>query len=174
MKDMKEDFLKEEVWVLAFSAAFQRANVYGNNVTSKDKQDFKTMMRGFIEAVVVYKVQSSESLIDEEHLELLHQVIDYSSNFENTLANGTLNLGVAQKLVNLILKYYWCLGLIKEPPHFPIDRIIQRHIDSSSRINWTEMTKDEEYLQVINAVRDQALAKGETLAQWELRNFERR
>lgn len=36
------------------------------------------------------------------------------------------------------------------------------------------MTKDEEYLQVIKAVRDQALAKGETLAQWELKNFERR
>lgn len=174
MKDLKEEFLKEEVWILAYGGAFQRANVYKNDVNEESRKAFKIMLRSFIEEVIIPQYQLPINYSDQEHLEFIHQVMDYSKSFKEILNNGQLNLGVAQKLLNLILKYYWTLDIILEPPHFPIDRIIQQHIDSSYRITWTQMTKDEEYLQVINAVRDQVLGKDETLATWELTNFNRR
>jgi hypothetical protein len=174
MKDLKKDFLKEEVWVLAYGGAFQRANVYKAGARDLDKKHFKIKLRGYIEAVLIYKLQSSDRLKDQEHLLLIRKIVTYSEHFKEILKNGSLNLGVSQKLVNLIFKYYWCLGLVKEPPHFPVDSIIQKHIPFNLRVTWTQMTKDEEYLQVINAVRDQVLGNDETLAQWELKSFNRR
>lgn len=174
MKDLKEEFLREEVWVLAFSAAFQRANVYKTGVSDESRKGFKFMLRGFIEEVIIPQYQLPIKYSDQDHLEFIHQVMEYSKSFKEVLNNGQLNLGVSQKLLNLILKYYWTLDIILEPLHFPIDRIIQQHIDSSYRVTWTQMTKDEEYLQVINAVRDQVLGKDESLATWELKSFDRR
>lgn len=55
---------------------------------------------------------------------------------------------------NLYLKYQWCLGNIHEPPHFPIDRIIQKKLKPKPIINWTEMNTAEAYMEIIRAVSD--------------------
>lgn len=41
------------------------------------------------------------------------------------MRGGQFSFGVAQKLFNLALKFYWSLGLIAEPPHCPIDLLVQ-------------------------------------------------
>ena len=47
----------------------------------------------------------------------------YSKKFSR---NGiSFKIGHSQKLLNLMLKYYWCLEWLKyTPPHCPIDRMI--------------------------------------------------
>ena len=105
MKDLKAGFLQEEVWVLAFGGAFQRANVYKNDVNEESRKAFKIMLRNFIEEVIIPQYQLPILYKDQEHLEFIHQVMDYSKNFKEILNNGQLHLGVAQKLLNLILKY---------------------------------------------------------------------
>jgi hypothetical protein len=70
-----------------------------------------------------------------------------------------LNRGIAQKLLNLYLKYLWCVGYIVEPPHCPIDRIIIGKTSFRDRLNWTEMG-EAEYREVIGEMTSLARSKG--------------
>ncbi len=83
-------------------------------------------------------------------------------------------IGHAQKTLNLVLKYRWCLGLVPEPPHCPIDRIVLSKTTLANKLNWTEMDRIEEYDEAIRAVRVCAQATGQSIARWELATFERR
>jgi len=47
-KKCKDIFLNNEVWVLTFGVAFQRANVYKPNVENAKKKLFKYELRVFI------------------------------------------------------------------------------------------------------------------------------
>ena len=83
-----------------------------------------------------------------------------------------MNFGVSQKILNLLLKYKWCIDDYPEPPHFPLDRRIQEILNLNPIISWTQITTSEEYMKIINKVR--ALKNDKTLAQFELEKFERR
>ena len=87
-------------------------------------------------------------------------------------------------MLNLYLKYQWCLGNIKEPPHFPVDRIIQQKLNGWARakgipqlelMHWTRFTDEKHYLEVINLARSIAKldssSKMLTPAQLELELF---
>lgn len=81
-------------------------------------------------------------------------------------------MGVAQKLVNVHLKYLWTAGFCPEPPHCPIDGII-RDI-AGIDYTWTQSDSIEEYKVAIAKLKTLAEEKGFTLAQWELKVFRRR
>ena len=100
-------------------------------------------------------------------------------DFANKIDSGLLGehgykFGVAQKVLNLALKYYWCLGHIIEPPHCPVDRIIIDKTIYRGKINWTQILTEEEYLKVISAIKSLAEQQKFTIAQWELYNYVRR
>ncbi len=78
---------------------------------------------------------------------------------------------MAQKLLNLYLKYLWCMGHVAEPPHCPVDRIILAETTLRDRLNWTKITTREQYMSAINALRQVATAQGQSLAVWELLNY---
>jgi hypothetical protein len=83
-------------------------------------------------------------------------------------------IGIAQKFLNLLLKYLWALDLITEPPHCPVDRVV---IDLSSEhivLNWTEMTTVDEYMSAIAAFKRDAAKCNLSLAHWELLHYTRR
>lgn len=83
-------------------------------------------------------------------------------------------MGVSQKLLNLLLKYHWCLGEIAMPPHCPLDRIIQQKgLKSKNLVNWTTMNDIDEYLHIMHKIRQAADAKGQSIAEWELEVFQR-
>lgn len=109
---------------------------------------------------------------DEQHNACLDSIADNSKCHEPILLNGKINIGTAQKLLNLVLKYYWCSCWIEEPPHFPVDRIIQKSLPVKSRRTWTKIYSIEDYMTVIDAARNQ-LKDDETSAMWELVNFRR-
>lgn len=167
----KQTFLHYEIWILSFGGAFQRSGVY-SNATEIERNEFRKKLRDYIENNLLTQYKNAVS--EEQHISNLLNIIEYSSNFKDILNNGKLNLGISQKLLNLVLKYLWCLGDIATPSHFPVDRIIQEKIKNKPLINWTGLTKVEEYLKIIRLA--EALAKKEnmSLAQWELENFSRR
>ena len=165
----QEDYLKDEVWVLSLSASFQHNGIYEKSVKDRDKQIFKNELKNYIQNTILplYK----KKVVEDEHIKNLKLIIDSSKEYGSILKHGQLSIGAVQKLLNLMLKYYWCLSLIPEPPHFPIDRIIQKKLPPDSRKNWTEMSF-EDYSSIIKAAKNN-LKDGETLAQWELQNYQR-
>ncbi|MGB0879665.1 MAG: hypothetical protein ACPGTO_03780 [Polaribacter sp.] len=170
---MKNSFIQNEIWILTFNGAFQRANIYKNKkVTEIERKDFKTKLRNHIENVILPFYSSKVN--EKGHIESINQLSDFSKNFKSILNNGRLNFGVSQKLLNLFLKYQWTLNKIETPPHFPVDRIIQEKARIRPIISWTKITDLEKYLGIINAIRKIADKNNLTLAEFELELFNRR
>lgn len=171
---MKKRFLHNEVWTLTFGAAFQRANIYRNNPNAALKGNLKTDLRAFVENELLPQYVSSPPN-DEVHIKNIYRLCEHSSKHSRILTNGKLNFGVGQKLLNLFLKYKWCLNEIEEPPHFPVDRRIQENINYQPIVAWTRFKDEKEYLKIIAFVKENMKEKGYTsLADFELDHFERR
>lgn len=186
LKESQHSFIQNEIWMLTFGGAFQRANIYKKTASEVQKGYFKTLTRGFIENVLLesYKIGK---ISDEQHVENIKNISEYSSNFSEIFQGGKINFGISQKLLNLYLKYMWSLGNIEEPPHFPIDRIIQGKLIGHTRQlgikpialkPWTQFNDEKHYLEVINSARDliinsESFAR-HSLAELELLLFDRR
>ena len=126
---------------------------------TQEKNLFRERITEFLSLKVIplYKNHISE----EEHYKNIDALIDYAEEIKGALlACGGYKYGVAQKLLNLALKYYWCLGLIAEPPHCPIDRIVVSETKFKNLINWTRITKKSDYEAVIEEVKRDADALG--------------
>lgn len=169
---MKENFLNNEFWILTFGAAFQRANVYKENISESDKKLFKTKTREFIENTLVLAYY--ENLIsDEIHIENICKLSLFTEQFESILQNGKLNFGVSQKMFNLYLKYLWCYNKISEPPHFPVDRRIQENIGFKPIVSWTRFENSLDYMKIIDFTRN-INNEFPTIAEFELKYFDRK
>jgi hypothetical protein len=124
--------------------------------------------------LTVIEEKYSKGNIDEaEHVAFIAEIAkELSKQLARYLHNGRFRVGVAQKLVNVHLKYLWTAGFCPEPPHCPIDGRIR----DAAGINylWTKSDSIEEYEQAISELRAISKAKDLTLAQWELETFRRR
>jgi len=169
---MKEKFLNNEFWTLTFGAAFQRANVYNDNVSDSDKSLFKTKTREYIENTLLSHYLNN-LVSDELHIDNINKLSVFTEQFHNILQNGKLNFGVSQKMLNLYLKYLWCHNKIIEPPHFPVDRRIQENIGFKPVVSWTKFEDSIDYMRIINFVREKN-NHYPTIAEYELDHFERR
>lgn len=167
---MKEKFLNNEFWTLTFGAAFQRANVYKDNVSDSKKGEFKTKTRAYIEMSLLSHYTNTVS--DEMHIENIYALSEFTKQFQNILQKGKLNFGVSQKMLNLYLKYLWCQNKIGEPPHFPVDRRIQVNIDYKPVVSWTKFEDAKDYLKIIEHARKRNV-EFQTIAEFELKYFER-
>ena len=167
----KQNFLIEEIWMLTFAGAFQHSGIYKANTKEKARTHFRNMLKGYIEQIVLKEYKQPVS--DEEHIENIVSISNYTASFKEIL-KARINIGISQKLLNLALKYYWCLGLLPEPPHFPVDRIIQQKIYKQPLVNWTQLDTIDMYMHIINDARVLAKQNNLSLAQWELENFVRR
>ncbi|MCL7752448.1 hypothetical protein [Polaribacter sp. Z022] len=169
--EKKKAFLVEEIWLLTFGGAFQHSGIYKTNTKEKDRTNFRNMLQAYIEQTILK--QYKQLVSDEEHIENIMNISSYTSSFKKIL-KAPINIGISQKLLNLVLKYYWCLEILPEPPHFPVDRIIQQKIYKQPLVNWTQLNDIDTYIQIINDARDLAKKQSLSLAQWELENFNRR
>ena len=156
---MKKQFLNNELWTLTVGAAFQRSYLYKKNVSDNEKRDFKDNTRKFIDSKILPHYKSGE-ITEAQHLKNIHELSSFTKKFSSIFQNGKMNFGVSQKMLNLHLKYQWCKGDIKEPPHFPVDRIIQEELNKVARKNklktkkiepWTQFEDEEKYMETINS-----------------------
>lgn len=149
---MKIQFIHSELWILTIGGAFQRANIYNSEtISEKVKKDFRNQLFGFVNDIVP---NYRKNIGDNTHISNILEISRYSENeFSTILNNNRLNFGVSQKLLNLYLKYLWCLDEIGTPPHFPVDRIIQSKLKVPTLYAWTQITDEKPYLEIINYAR---------------------
>lgn len=169
---MKIKYLKNEIWSLTFGGAFQRAKVYKDNASDIDKQEFKIKTREFIEAKLLPQY-NKKKITDTIHIKNISAFSDFTKKYSKILNGGKLNFGVSQKIFNLQLKYLWCLDEINEPPHFPVDRVIQERLKISPVTSWTKFKNHKDYMNIITQARTQ-IGEYKSIAELELNLFERR
>lgn len=174
--DRKTEYIVSELWILAWNASVQRAALYKRGVR-ESKNDainiFRNQLINFIKTKLL--PQYSIKVGEPQHCRNIQELVDYANKIDNgLLGENGYKYGVAQKVLNLSLKYYWCLGQIQEPPHCPIDRIVIDKTPYRGMINWTKILTEKEYLKIISTVRSLAEQQKYSIAQWELINYERR
>ena len=171
---MKNKFIDAEFWSLTTGGAFQRANVYRKDLPDKGlenkKKEFKSRLREIVAEITTQYVNGN--IDDEQHIENIRKII--KDSVSDILNDGKLKFGVAQKLLNLHLKYEWCRDKIPEPPHCPVDRVVLTEYDKMHVSSWTKMDSEEEYRTHINHLRTKFHTPVRSLAMWELEMFSRR
>ncbi|MGK0386676.1 MAG: hypothetical protein ACI849_001294 [Patiriisocius sp.] len=175
---MKEDFINKEIWMLTFGASFQRAYAYVESASEDIKVIFKSNTTVVVENMLAqYK---TGEVSDEQHITNIKELSNSTKQYSEIFNGGQINFGIAQKMLNLYLKYQWCLGNIAEPPHFPVDRIIQQKLNEQAKsqglsklelLPWTQFKDERHYSKVINHARSLKIVSP---AQLELKLFKRR
>ncbi len=173
--DAKSDYIVRELWILAWGASVQRAKLYKEGVESNSAAvaDFRKKIIAYLSSHVIPQYCKTD-IAEEQHYANIEGFIAYANSIDSqVLGQLGYKYGVAQKLLNLSLKYQWCLGLISEPPHCPVDRIVINETKYKDKINWTQITERSEYEKVIEDIRRLAKPDGLSPAMWELMIFNR-
>jgi len=150
--------------------ATRGAKVYVASVLEKEKNQFKSFLR---QNLISYsKEYQAGSVSEEKHLKNIKKFADESSaKFQRILVGGRLRIGIAQKLLNLYLKYLWCLEKIEKPPHCPFDNVVKSKIGRQARHipSWTKIDTIEDYKELAEVAQKQTGMLN--LAEWELNLF---
>lgn len=169
----KKRFLCNELGLLSLKAALSTrdgdAPVYAKGIKYHQRKKEKKVLRGVIDKLEQKYLKGG--VTEEEHVKFIQNTADeVSKEIGNKLHNSRFRVGIAQKLINLHLKYLWATGYIEEPPHCPIDGIIR---DKAKIIyDWTTSDSIDEYKSAIKELRK--VAGTRSLAVWELEEFRRR
>lgn len=175
MTNEKRRFLSYELGILSFKAALSTRDgqypVYGKEVRTWQRTRVKSALRDCL--VKIEEKYSGGVVTESNHIAFIEEVAEgVSTELSMYLHNGRFRVGVAQKLVNVHLKYLWTAGFCPEPPHCPIDGII-RDVAGIS-YSWTRSDSIKEYEKAIQNLKSISAAKKLSLAQWELQTFRRR
>jgi hypothetical protein len=172
-EDKKREFLRYELGLLSLNAALATRNhqvpVYSSKTKSNQRKEVKESLRKILEDVATF--YSNGSVKEIEHLAFIQKVADdISIEHGDKLHNCRFRIGIAQKLINLHLKYLWVSEFIKEPCHCPIDGVIRDRAGLS--YNWISNDSIEDYKKAIAKLKEKA---GDvSLSVWELYNFQRK
>lgn len=164
---MKEAFLNKATLSDSFISSVQRARIYVPNLNDTQKRPFKN---GFKERLACLEAMYREPVDCDSHISCIREFSnELSRDYGGVLVGSRLRIGIAQKGVNLCLKYLWCLDRIPEPPHCPVDAIVLRAIHS--RQKWTQVDSTDDYREII--AECQRVAQNRSLSQWELELWNR-
>lgn len=160
---------KNKAWAESWKAAVARNKTYKDGLLFKDRKEMslaaQSLCNGFIK-------DYWEEVSEEKHLANISSISQImTERFGHNIEGGLMRIGTTQKFFNLYLKHLWCMGKIKNPPHCPLDRIVQGSagIPDYRRINWTTIDTIEEYLKAIESLKAGIEGKtAKTLAEWEL------
>ncbi len=168
MDSNQEQFLRDEIFSLTLMGTVQRAHVFADDSTEKTRKPFQGALRSELEGVAK---EYREPVCEERHVQnILTLSSRLSSDHAEILQNGCFRVRLAQKALNLYLKYLWCLGVIPEPPHCPFDSlVIARLRGYHGPASWVILETEAEYRALIQAAK--ATAQGESLATWELKLY---
>lgn len=165
---VKKEFIRQTALSNSLISSFQRGNVY----VSKEMKD---TTRAPLRDALVQRLRQMEdayatAVSETQHCEnIVSLANDLSSEqLQPILKNGRFRIGVAQKALNLYLKFLWCQSWIPEPPHCPVDDIVLTEIKNNT--NWTDFDDIDTYTQIISAIRKhiETTGKQQSLSEWEL------
>jgi hypothetical protein len=167
MNEDMDSFIDEETLRLSIEGAFQRANIYKDNVADDKKLESRYKLKERLKKISLY--YKDKLVTEEQHISHLENLMgEMTAEFKDILSGNEFRAGIAQKALNLYLKYLWCFGKITEPPHCPFDSRILSEIDRND-IKWTEMKGIDKYKSVVESAKQ--FAGEEPLAEWELRKY---
>lgn len=188
MKDHKKEFLENEAWMLSVGAAFQHISVYSKEKETKGRKELREKLKVLVQKIV--HEEYGRLVSERQHLDNIERIKTESSTWKEKELSFKFSIGVAQKLLNLYLKYLWCLDLLKEndPPHFPVDSIIIKELSKEGKTiqmkplalgkPWSQFENKDIYLEVINyakALKEKhPTLKNKSLAAIELELYKRR
>lgn len=169
--DASRQFLSNEFWILSWGGSVQRALRYRNGAGGTDRSQFRKKIIDYCETELLPEYRST--VTESRHRTNIASLCRYAVAInEQSGVVEHYNIGIAQKLLNLQLKYLWTSGLIVRPTHCPVDRIVLSKTSLRGSCNWTEMETLETYDTVIAAIKE--VAGDQHIADWELINFNRR
>ena len=162
--------LRDTFHAIALAAAFQHGKVYSKRVTADDRARFQNGVREALEAL---EPQYSSPVSHARHVAVIEEFASsLSVRHGGVLRKGRMRIGVAQKAVNVYLKFAWLAGWIPAPPHCPFDaRIIALLPHGLRSLKWTALDDIGKYEQLVEAAR--SLAGSRSLAAWELFEYNR-
>jgi hypothetical protein len=164
MDTPKERFLIDAFLGMSSRDALGRSKTYSKSVSENDKKRFQNALRETLK--MIWKVYVSP-VNEEEHLSNIKKLSDdLSSGFYHCLRSGRFRIGIAQKALNIFLKYLWCAKRIPEPPHCPFDSIIIGFLPECSDLKWTSIDNMDAYKRLVKVAKK--VAKGKSLPEWEL------
>lgn len=169
----KKRFLCYELGLLSLKAALSTrdadAPVYAKGIKFHKRVKERKILRCIIENLEQTYVNGG--ITEDLHIKFIEKTADnISEELGDKLYNSRFRIGVAQKLINLHLKYLWAIGYIEEPPHCPIDGIIRDN--ANIKYDWTTNDSIEDYMKAIEDLKK--VANGKSLSLWELEMFRRR
>ena len=171
--DQKSEFIVSELWILAWRASVQRANLYKKDIDKSITDKFRKKIINYLSSDIMREYK--DGVTEDRHYINIEKLIKFGNeNNHGILSLAGYKYGVAQKLLNLVLKYHWCLSLIKEPPHCPVDRLVIDKTKFKGKINWTHITQRSEYQKVIEEIKCIAQKGNLSIPFWELKEFSRR
>ena len=173
---MKDKFITDEIYTLSWSAAVGRSRTYSQNISESERKEIKNFVKIFIDNNIIFSYQNVVN--DDTHKQNIINLSNGVSNkFSKILYNSRFRIGTSQKVLNLYLKYLWCMDKIQTPPHCPIDKIIldilaKKSSDKNQRrifnISWTKLDDIDKYFKIIQEART---IVGDDLSTWELKDW---
>ena len=178
----KCEFIENELISSSIEDAFQvrreNARVYAHGVAEQDnrRKDLKSELAALLRRI---GTQYVNTVIPNKHNQNIKKIADdLRTQFgnQNLLHNNRFRIGIAQKALNLYLKYLWCLGRIATPPHCPFDNGIIAKLpltdDQKQRLKWTTLDSLADYQQLVNAAMQKIEQTGHrSLSDWELEEW---
>lgn len=171
----KWEFVEDQLLTNSMHGALQRANVYADPTTYTDQN--RTVLRTNLAGLLRdFAKQYSRTVTGDKHKENIGQIADnLTAAFrdKNLLRKDRFRIGIAEKALNLYLKYLWCLDKIPTPPHCPFDfGIIARLPLTDHRkkdLHWTELDSLDDYQALVDAGLEKIKkTRHASLAEWEL------
>ena len=169
----KNKFLKNEFLTLTILGALgvrdKNSPIYNKNVKQREKEDLKDFLRN---KLIEYSKHYHKRVSEEQHIRNIEQFAkEITIKHKNILHKKEFRIGIAQKLLNLYLKYLWTSDKIPKPPHCPFDNIIVSKINAKN-IKWTALNGIKEYKILVEKAKKYSGKK--SLAEWELDIWHRR
>ena len=166
----KEKFLRREFQMLSWKGSVGMNPTYKKKGVSENKRKkFKKWLCDYCdkELLPMYESQKVSESVHYQNIKKLKSKAD-SPPYNEILIDGKYKIGTAQKLLNLQLKYLWCAGMSKKPPHCPVDSIILKQVKWKGR-SWTKWKLIDEYKQAIKMITEKSHSEGwDNIADWEL------
>jgi hypothetical protein len=170
----KITLIENSAFRIAFYGALQHNGIYLEKFDNKKvKKEFKIYLKNTLKETLK-EIASRKNYSHEDHyqtIEIFARKI--SENFHFCLRGGKMNIGTAQKMLNLYWKMTWVFDENAPIPiHCPFDGIIIRKLNKSIKHRkWTKIDDIKEYQQLVEAA--QTASEGEGLAEWELKLYNR-
>ena len=172
-------FISYELGLLTIKAALSTRDkeftIYNKSIKSHQRKPVKKAIREVLDGI---EKKYTPMISAEDHVKYISETANsLSEKVGKYLKDNRFRVGIAQKLINMHLKYLWCSNVIGEPPHCPIDGIIRdkvRQNDANFDYDWIKNDSIEEYKTAVTALETVANKQNRSVAQWELHEFRRR